>query len=276
MHPTMTMAEVAKREEGRGARTIREVADEWRPFAGGAMGRGGPGAWFNSTQGAGLAGPVEDSDVRDMIAFFEDRCLEPRIEVCPFVHESLVRALADERFVVKRFEMLFYRAVSTDEVYAPPQPVPPGLVIEEVDRMDLRAIDEFARTSLSGFLPEGMEPTPDLMAAASRTATFHRSVAVRAMLDGRCVGAGGMDFHEDLAALGGVTVVPDMRRRGIQLAMMAWRLRHAAARGARGVTIGSLPGAPTERNAARMGFGVAYSRVVLVRPGEGLAPMEVG
>jgi predicted acetyltransferase len=85
-----------------------------------------------------------------------------------------------------------------------------------------------------------------------------------------------MEMLGDLATLYGVSVVPDMRRRGIQLAMMAWRLREAARRGAVIVTIGSLPGASTESNAMRMGFRVAYTKAVMVRPGAGLTPVEVG
>jgi hypothetical protein len=36
-------------------------------------------------------------------------------------------------------------------------------------------------------------------------------------------------------------------------------------------TISSRPGIPTERNALRLGFTMAYTKVILVRPGPGLA-----
>lgn len=258
------------------ATVLREVADEHRPFAGGVMARGLKGAWFNTTAGSGLAGPADAAEVDELLAFFQERSLEPRVELTPFAHESLVGALASRGFVLRRFEVVLARSIDSGERFAPPYPAPAGLIMEEVDRADEAAIAEFARVSLSGFLPEGMEPTPDLMEASMRVARHPRSVAVRAMLDGRCVAAGAMEFHEQLATLYGVSVVPDVRRRGIQLAMMAWRLRRAAVRGATIVTIGSLPGASTESNAMRMGFRVAYNKGVLVRPGPGLAPVEVG
>jgi GNAT superfamily N-acetyltransferase len=65
-------------------------------------------------------------------------------------------------------------------------------------------------------------------------------------------------------------VLPEFRRRGIQQALIAARLNYAAARGARLATIGSKPGAGTERNVRRMGFATAYTKPVMVRPGPGL------
>jgi GNAT superfamily N-acetyltransferase len=276
MGTTLEMVEIARREEGRVATVLREMADEHQPFAGGVMARGLRGAWFNCAQGAGLSGPVEGAEVDGLIAFYEERGIEPRVEVCPFADQTLIDGLAARGFVLRRFEMTFYRSISRVEAIASPYPAPDGVTMAVVDPGDARAAEEFARVSLSGFLPEGVEPTPELLEASKRVVTHPRSIAVRAMVGGRCVGAGAMEMLGDLATLYGVSVVPDMRRRGIQLAMMAWRLREAARRGAVIVTIGSLPGASTESNAMRMGFRVAYTKAVMVRPGAGLTPVEVG
>jgi GNAT superfamily N-acetyltransferase len=69
-------------------------------------------------------------------------------------------------------------------------------------------------------------------------------------------------------------VLPRFRRRGIQQALMAARLEHAASRGARFATIGARPGIPTNRNAMRMGFRLAYTKVVLVKPGPALVSVR--
>ena len=67
-------------------------------------------------------------------------------------------------------------------------------------------------------------------------------------------------------------VRPAFRGRGIQQALIAVRLGRARERGCTIACIHSRPGIPTERNAARLGFALAYHKVVLVRPGPGLAP----
>lgn len=74
-----------------------------------------------------------------------------------------------------------------------------------------------------------------------------------------------------VAALAGAAVLPAWRRRGIQAALVARRLELARARGCRLATIGSAPGIPTERNALRLGFRIAYARLAFNRPGPGLA-----
>ena len=56
----------------------------------------------------------------------------------------------------------------------------------------------------------------------------------------------------------------------VQAALIARRLEHARDQGCELVTIGSRPGIATERNAARLGFYVAYTKVIMAMPGEGL------
>jgi len=264
------MVEVARLEERHVARVLQTMAEEWRPIAGGVMSRGAPGAWFNRAQGLGLDGPVEPREFDELIAFYEERGIEPRVEVCPFAHESLLRALADRRFVVRRFLMVLYRSVSETERFVPPFQAPSGLRIEPIDPTDAAAIEDFGRTWVVGFESKGPERIAETMRSARRAVESEGTICVRAMLDGRCVGAGGVEIDGALASLFGVAVAPDMRRKGIQLAMLSWRLRRARELCATVATIESSPGASTESNAMRMGFRVAYTKVTMVRPGEGL------
>jgi len=266
----MSMVDVARLEERHVARVLQNMADEWRPIGGGVMSRGAPGAWFNRAQGLGLDGPVEPHEIDELIRFYGDGGIEPRVEVCPFAHESLFRVLADRRFVVRRFLMVLFRFVSETEGFAPPYPAPPGLRIEPIDPSDASAIEDFGRTWVVGFEAKGPDRIDETMRSARRAAESEGTICVRAMLDGRCVGAGGVEIDGALASLFGVAVAPDMRRKGIQLAMVSWRLRRARELGATVATIESHPGASTESNAMRMGFRVAYTKVTMVRPGEGM------
>jgi hypothetical protein len=56
----------------------------------------------------------------------------------------------------------------------------------------------------------------------------------------------------------------------VQLALLVHRLERARALGCPLAVIGSKPGVATERNAARMGFRVAYTKVILRKPEQGL------
>ena len=73
-------------------------------------------------------------------------------------------------------------------------------------------------------------------------------------------------------SLFGASVRPAFRRRGIQQALIAARLDRARSLGAELASVTSHPGIPTERNAARFGFQLAYVRAVLVKRAPGLVP----
>ena len=96
-----------------------------------------------------------------------------------------------------------------------------------------------------------------------------RTISVIARVGGRAAGAGSMEVSGPCAGIFGASVLPEFRRRGIQQALLAERLNIAAERGAVVACIGSKPGIGTERNVRRMGFQLAYTKVHLVRPGEG-------
>lgn len=73
-----------------------------------------------------------------------------------------------------------------------------------------------------------------------------------------------------VVAMFGASVLPTFRNRGVQQALIAARLNHGIEHGATMSSIGSKPGIPTERNARRMGFQLAYTKVHVVKPGPGL------
>ncbi|MBL0921687.1 MAG: hypothetical protein IBJ10_06110 [Phycisphaerales bacterium] len=263
---------LAALEERREWRGVSEVADEFVPFAGGMVGRGPAGAWFNGARGAGMSGPVSRDEVRGFIEYLEGAGIEPRIDVCPFVDPSLLEALKAERFALHNFESVFHRRLEAGERVDSPFPAPRELRIAAVDPKNDAEVEDFARTALQGFMPDDTDPPESFLRSSMRVARHPRTVAIRAMIGEECVGAGAMEVDGELAALFGVSVRKAHRNKGVQLAMLAWRLNEAARRGARIATIGSRPGVATERNAQRMGFAAAYTKVTLVRPGPGLAP----
>lgn len=276
MHTPMPMMEIARLEERHIAGKLAAMAQETRPFAGGIMARGAPGAWFNRAHGAGLDGPVDPEEVDRLIDFYEQRGIEPRLELCPFAHQTLVDALAARGFAVRRFLIVLAREVDAAERIEPPHPAPRGVVIERIRPGDGEAIEAFGRLFVEGFEVRGEDRIAETMRAARHVVEAEGSIGVRAMLDGACVGVAAMELAGPLASLFGACVTASARGRGIQQALLAWRLREAAASGARVATIQSRPGIPTERNAMRMGFTVAYNNVVLVRPGEGLVGVPGG
>jgi ribosomal protein S18 acetylase RimI-like enzyme len=251
-----------------------EIADESRPWAGGVMCRAGPGNWINYVAGAGFAGEVSREAMAEMIAFYEEKGIEPRIELAPFADGSLVSLCAEHGFVVRVFESVFFRELQTLASVEPVQAPPPGLRIERVDQHNQAALRRFCETAMSGFYPPGMTPTEDEIRTAMRSASHPRSIAVVGYIGDEPAGAGAMELARvddvPITSLFGLSVRPEFRRRGVQQALIAARLNIAIEHGARLATISSRPGVATERNVRRMGFEVAYTKGILVRPGAGL------
>ena len=87
-----------------------------------------------------------------------------------------------------------------------------------------------------------------------------------ARIAGRPAGAGGIGLCKDAAKLFGAATLPEFRRLGVQRALIAARFAWAVERGASLVAVTTEPGSPSQRNMERLGFKVAYTRLLLQRP----------
>ena len=63
-----------------------------------------------------------------------------------------------------------------------------------------------------------------------------------------------------IALFGGATTVPELRRRGLQAALLHERMRYAVERKCDIAMMVTLPGSDSQRNAERKGFRIAYTR----------------
>jgi predicted acetyltransferase len=64
----------------------------------------------------------------------------------------------------------------------------------------------------------------------------------------------------------GAATAPSFRRRGVQSALLAERLREAAAARCDVAVITTQPGSKSQQNAHRQGFALLYARAMLVKP----------
>ena len=81
-----------------------------------------------------------------------------------------------------------------------------------------------------------------------------------AEFDGTPGAAGALSIHEGIALFAGSATVPELRRRGLQAALLRERMRYAFAHGCDIAMMVALPGSNSQRNAERAGFQIAYTR----------------
>jgi GNAT superfamily N-acetyltransferase len=268
----LDLADIAKLEERRQAEMLAAVAPLVRPFAGGLMGFHEPGSWQNQASGVGLDGPVEDAEIDAMIEFYVSRGVEPRVELSPFADPSLIAGLGARSFVVREFEHVLARELPAGEDLDACLPFgrPAGLELEVVDKSDAAAIERAVVATMRGFYPDAEIPQA-MVDACRSTLLLDSTLTFAARIDGELVAAGSLSCGSQASSLMGVSTATAFRGRGIQQALIAARLAAARERGCVLTTIGSRPGTSTERNAIRLGFRVAYTKVIVVRPGDGLA-----
>jgi GNAT superfamily N-acetyltransferase len=266
--------EIARLVERKQATAAAELAHERQPLAEGWLAFGGRGAYVNKACGFGLGRPVTESELDELVAFFSSRGAEPRVELSPFVPPSLLEGLARRGFVLQRFANVLARKLPEEEPLPAllPRGWPEGVTIQRVDPADDTTARGYVEVAESGFLPEGA-PVPaaflELGLKGLRRPTQDGYVA---RVGDAIVGAAGCESSAGVTALFGTTVKPAWRGRGIQQALIVARLERGRERGSHLATLISLPGIPTERNAVRLGFQMAYSRAILVKHAEGLMP----
>ncbi|WP_437274769.1 GNAT family N-acetyltransferase [Sorangium sp. So ce375] len=268
--PKLSYAEIARIEERRLAVGTAAVVGCAEPIAGGSMAFDGDGSWGNFAVGLGLDGPVTGEDLDRLVAFYAARGAEPRIEVCPFAHGSLLRGLAERGFVLREFENVLARELAPDEDLRAlvPQAGPEGLEIVRIDPGDDAQVRVFIDVATSGFRPADAPLSPALFEITRRLVAHPGCDSYLALVNGEPAGGGSVEVSGEGAALFGASVLPRFRERGIQQALIVRRLERVRERGCHLACISASPGIPTERNAMRLGFFMAYSKGIFTRRSE--------
>jgi len=267
---------LARRVEAHAASAMALLARESAPVASGRVSFDGADSYLNKACGFGPDHRFAEEDVAAIEGFFTARGIEPRVELASYVDPGALALFAARGFVLVELETVLVRSLPPEEDLRArlAHGWPRGLAVDRIDPADPAALERYAHASAQGFVEPGEPVTAPLLA-------FTRAVAVQpsfdcflAWIDGRPVGGGAADTRDGIVALLGASVAHDARGRGVQQALMVARMERGRARGATLAAIACLPGIPTERNALRLGFRVAYTRAVLVKHGPGLVPAK--
>jgi ribosomal protein S18 acetylase RimI-like enzyme len=220
----------------------------------------GPGSPFSKAVGLGFEGEVTPEAMARVRAFYAERGTTAALQLCPYAHPSLLDRAREAGFGVLRFVDVLTR------------PLPGGEALERLaDGLELRAVDPSdpeqvlrAAQVLARAYADGDEPPESELRLEQMMIRQPDALALLAWRDGAPVGGAMMGWGRDRIVLIAGAVLPEHRRRGVQTALMRERLRLGQERGARLAVVTASPGVGTRRNAERLGFRLAYTRVTLV------------
>ena len=262
--------ELARRIEAAWARVSVETAEAHRRRVPGAdvavesIGGGhavflGAHSTVSQAQGLGLSGPVHVAELKRLEAFYAARATPVQIEVCTLADPSLWSLLGERGYRPSEPSHVLVCALNPPAAY---EPSPESLAVEVVGP-DGAAV--FADTVLGAFFERPADAPDHLRAAVLTTLGVPSATCWLARVAGAPAGGATSLLVDDMMLFAGDGVLPAYRGRGIHDALLRVRLARAAELGCDVAVTCTQPGSVSQRNAERLGFRVAYARLLFLR-----------
>ena len=240
-------------------KTRPEIGAAEEAICGGHMIFAGLGSPIGRATGVGLDRPFTAEDLDRVEAFYRKHKAPSQVDLCP-LHEPVVFELFKEHgYGIAELNNVLYRKLDGDEIFPP---APAGC---EIRPSRLEEADAAGAIVERAFFPAG---APE--ACGGLIAPFYQmegAVAFVARLAGKLVacGTGLVIPQHRVFALCGAGTMAEFRGRGLQTALLRARMAAAVRAGCEYAVVVTQGGTTSQRNAERLGFRVAYSKVTLIK-----------
>ncbi len=202
--------------------------------------------------GLGIFEELSAASLDVMERFFEDRGAPVQHEVSPLVGVAALDLLCSRQ----------YRPIEISNVMFRPVEEPAA---QHCDGIRVRVTDPeeaqlWANVSAKAWTHEHPELLDFVLQAGVISAACEQSPRFLAEFEGQPGAAGALWIHDGVAVFAGAATLPDMRRRGLQAALLEERMRYAFEQGCDLAMMVAEAGSNSQRNAERKGFRIAYTR----------------
>lgn len=257
-----TLAQRVERAEGLSnaafveARTklFPEIGATWCDIAGSFAMFDGIESPLTQVFALGLESETTVDDMKEIEDFFQSRGAPVFIEVCPLADMPLLNLLNERGYKPVELSNVLVKLID-DEV------IMPKIQSEVRARLAQKDEKESWIKALAKGWAEGNEDVAkmfeDIAQVSFETEGTH---CVAATLEDEIIGGGVLNIREGVAALAGVSTVPEYRRRGAQNALFNFRINLAREHNCDIATVVTIPGSNSQRNAERNGFRIGYTR----------------
>ncbi len=225
-----------------------------------------PGSPINKLIGLGFTGPLDLEILQTIESTWHAHGESVRVELSSLADPGVAEQLSARGYRLRGFEHVLVRPLTPGDA----DRELPGIDLPEDDPAWLRTVvDGFASPdgSAVAIAPLGRDALDAVMRDFIAAPGFRRYTArLRGTLGGTIVGAAAMRIDDGIALLCGASTLPPARRRGVQAALLAARLRDASRAGCELAVVTTEPGSLSQRNVARHGFELAHVRAILTLP----------
>ncbi|HEX3102017.1 MAG TPA: hypothetical protein VHQ01_09510 [Pyrinomonadaceae bacterium] len=207
------------------------------------------------TFGLGLFDEIKETELNEIEEFFATRGAPVFHEVSPMADPALMPMLNARGYHPIELSSVLYRSLSARRLEVPRENDLLSTRIIEPDEVDL-----WAATSAAGWATEHESLGDFMFNFGQISAQCEGSFPYIAELGGKAISTGLLFIHDDVAMLAGASTIPEGRNNGAQNALLATRLKFAAAKGCTLAIMGASPGSQSQKNAQKNGFNIAYTR----------------
>ena len=265
MFSDLALSRRLERAEGRACvefaeaqrRLYPDSGAEWIECAGAYAAFNGVDSPVTQSFGLGIFEELSPASLDVIERFFLDRGAPVLHEVSPFAGAAALDLLCSRN----------YRPIEISNVLSRPVERPTAEHASHVPEghINVRVIgpDEvqlWTDISTRGWAHELPELRETLLQLGAIFAARHESPCFLAEVDGKAGAAGVLGIHDRVALFGGASTVPELRRRGLQTALLQERMRYAFDHGCDLAMMVAAAGSDSQRNAERRGFQIAYTR----------------
>ena len=205
------------------------------------------------TFGLGLFEDLTAASLDRIERFFHDRGASVNHEVSPLAGVPALDLLCARQYRPIEISSVLYRPVDQ-----------PAAATHANVRVRVTGPEEaplWNRISSQGWAHQHPELLDFLLQAGAISSAREQSPCFLAEVDGKPGAAGVLCMHQGVALFGGAATIPELRRLGLQTALLEARMRYAFDHGCDLAMMVAEAGSNSQRNAERQGFRVAYTRL---------------
>jgi len=236
-----------------------EIGAAEEEICGGHMVFAGLGSPIGRATGVGFDRAITAEDLDRIEQFYRANNAPSQVDLTP-LHEPAVFELFKERgYGIAELNNVLYRKLDPGEKFPPP---PNSCIVRRSPADEAEITGNIVETA---FFPDGApEGFRGLIAPLYQMETARAFVAI---IDNKPVACGtGLVIPEHrVFALCGAGTLSEYRGRGLQTALLRARMSAAIEAGCEYAVVVTQGGTTSQRNAERLGFQVAYSKVTVIK-----------
>ena len=228
-------------------------------ICGGHMVFAGLGSPIGRATGTGLDRPFAAQDLDRIEQFYRERKAPSQVDLTPMHPPEVFEMFKDRGYAIAELNNVLFRKLDPNELL----PVPPAHC--EIRRSPQEEAEVTGAIVEGAFFPDGApEAFQGLMTPLYQ---MENALAFVAAIDGKPVACGtGLVIPEHkVFALCGAGTLAQFRGRGLQTALLRARMAAAVKAGCEYAVVVTQGGTTSQRNAERLGFRVAYSKVTVIK-----------